>query len=424
MKRHALILLPLLLAVAVAGLTAGSVGARPKTSPTQVVLWHGYTDYEGKAIRNAVALYNKTHPSVHVTAQFYGNSDYALQKVLTAIAGGKYPDISYLYGSWAANIAKSPKVFNLTRTVKQRSFHYNDLWPAARAVGSVSGKVIGVPALIDNLALVYNKKLFRQAHIPFPTAKWTWTDMERAAKKLTNRSKRKFGWAYVNDGSEDTVWRFEAFLWQAGGNILTPDGKRAAFNSPAGVKALTFLQRLVVKDKAVYLDSGNGNYANLFNSGRIAMLYTGPWDLASFPDVNYGVQILPGDRNHQTISGPDNWVLFNNGVRRSVAAWNFMKWFLSPKEHMRIALATGQLPIRRSELKLPGYKTYVKKYKGTATFVQNLANAKKSRPVTDKYPRISQAIGQAVQAVLLGKAQPKAALDQAAGQVDSILRTP
>jgi multiple sugar transport system substrate-binding protein len=423
-KRHALTLLALLIVAAAVGLTASSVGAQPKASRVQVVLWHGYTAYEARAINNAVATYNKSHPSVHVTAQFYGNADYALQKVLTAIAGGKYPDIAYLYGSWAANIAKSPKTLNLSSQVKQRSFHYSDLWPAARAVGSVKGKVIGVPALIDNLALVYNKKLFRRAHVAFPTAKWTWADMERAAKKLTNRSKKRFGWAYVNDGSEDTVWRFEALLWEAGGNILTSDGKRAAFNSRAGVKALTFLQRVVVKDKAVYLDSGNGNYANLFNSGRIAMLYTGPWDLASFPNVNYGVQILPRDKNHQTISGPDNWVLFNNGKQRSTAAWNFMKWFLSPKEHMRIALATGELPIRKSELKLPGYKRYVKKYKGTGTFVLNLANAKKARPVTDKYPRISQAIGQAVQAVLLGKAQPKAALDQAAGQVDSILRTP
>ena len=45
------------------------------------------------------------------------------------------------------------------------------------------------------------------------------------------------------------------------------------------------------------------------------MLFTGPWDLSSFPDVDYGVQILPGDLNHQTISGPDQWVLFNNGSR-------------------------------------------------------------------------------------------------------------
>jgi multiple sugar transport system substrate-binding protein len=423
-KRHALTLIALALAVAAAGVTAGSVGARQKANPIQVVIWHGYTAYEGKAIDNAVATYNKTHPNVHVTAQFAAANDYSLTKLLTAIAGGKYPDISYLFGSWAANIAKSPKTLNLTRLVKQPSFHYNDLWPAARAVGDVQGKVVGVPALIDNLALVYNKKLFRQAHVAFPTAKWTWTDMERAAKKLTNRSKKQFGWAYVNDGSEDTVWRFEALLWQAGGNILSADGKSAAFNSAAGVKALTFLQRMAVKDRSVYLDSGNDNYANIFNSGRIAMLYTGPWDLGSFPNVDYGVQILPADKNHQTIAGPDNWVLLDNGKQRSAAAWNFMKWFLSTKEHMKFALATGDLPIRKSEQQLPAYKRYVKKYKGISTFVNNLANAKKARPVTAKYPQISQAIGQAVQAVLLGKAQPKAALDQAAGKVDSIMRTP
>jgi multiple sugar transport system substrate-binding protein len=359
-----------------------------------------------------------------VQAQFYGNSDYALQKVLTAIAGGKYPDIAYLYGSWAANIAKSPKTLDLTKRVQEPSFRYEDFWPAARAVGKVDGKVIGVPALIDNLALVYNKKLFRQAGVPFPTARWTWADMERAAKKLTNRSKKQFGWAYVNDGSEDTVWRFWALLWQAGGDILTPDFKHAAFDSPAGVRALTFLQQTAVKDKSVYLDSGNGNYAPLFNSGRIAMLYTGPWDLASFPNVDYGVQILPADLNHQTISAPDNWVLFDNGTQRANAAWGFMKWFLSTKEHMKIALATGELPIRRSELRQPEYKQYVKTYKGIGTFVANLANGRKSRPTLETYPRISDAVGQAVQAVLLGKAQPKAALDDAAQKVDAILRIP
>ena len=283
--------------------------------------------------------------------------------------------------------------------------------------------MIALPALIDNLALVYNKKLFRQAGVPFPTAKWTWATMQRAAKKLTNRSKKQFGWAYVNDGSEDTVWRYWALLWQAGGDILTPDGKKAAFDSPAGVKALTHLQRMA-RDKSIYFDSGNGNYTNLFNSGRIAMLYTGPWDLSSFPNVDYGVQILPGDRNHQTIAGPDKWVLFDNGKERANAAWTFMKWFMSTKQHLKLAIATGELPMRRSELKQPGYRTYTKRYPGIKTFVANLLNAKKVRPVDARYPRISEAVGQAVQAVLLGKADPKKALDDAAGKVDSILRRP
>jgi multiple sugar transport system substrate-binding protein len=418
MKRLALVGLVVALAAVLATVSLGA----PK-SPVQIVMWHGYTDVEGKALKAQVDEFNRSQSAVKVKLQFYGNADYALQKVLTAISGGKYPDIAYLYGSWAANIAKSPKTLDLTQRVKEPGFRFNDIWPAARLAATVNGKVIGLPALIDNLALVYNKKLLRQAGVPFPTAKWNWATMEQAAKKLTNRSKKQFGWAYVNDGSEDTVWRYWALLWQAGGDILTPDGKKAAFDSPAGVKALTHLQRMA-KDKSIYLDSGNGNYANLFNSGRIAMLYTGPWDLSSFTNVDYGVQILPGDKNHQTIAGPDNWVLFDNGKERANAAWTFMKWFMSTKQHLKLALATGQLPMRKSELKQPGYKAYTKKYPGIKTFVANLLNAKKVRPVDARYPRISEAVGQAVQGVLLGKADPKKALDDAAGKVDSILRRP
>jgi multiple sugar transport system substrate-binding protein len=418
MKRLALVALAGVLAAVVA---AASLGA--SKSPVTIVMWHGYTDVEGKALKAQVDQFNRSQSAVHVNLQFYGNADYALQKVLTAISGGKYPDIAYLYGSWAANIAKSPKTLDLTQRVKEPGFQFNDIWRAARLAATVNGKVIGLPALIDNLALVYNKKLFRQAGVPFPTPKWTWATMEKAAKKLTNSSKKQFGWAYVNDGSEDTVWRYWSLLWQAGGDILTPDGKKAAFASPAGVKALTHLQRMA-RDKSIYFDSGNGNYANLFNSGRIAMLYTGPWDLSSFTNVDYGVQILPGDKNHQTIAGPDNWVLFDNGKERANAAWTFMKWFMSTKQHLKLAIATGELPLRQSELKQPGYKAYTKKYPGIKTFVANLRNAKKVRPVDARYPRISEAVGQAVQAVLLGKADPKKALDDAAGKVNSILRRP
>ena len=61
----------------------------------------------------------------------------------------------------------------------------------------------------------------------------------------------------------------------------------------------------------MYLDPSDSAYANLFNSGRIGMLVTGPWDLSAFPNVHYGVQIMPAypgtSGGHQTISGPDNY---------------------------------------------------------------------------------------------------------------------
>jgi multiple sugar transport system substrate-binding protein len=194
---------------------------------------------------------------------------------------------------------------------------------------------------------------------------------------------------------------------QAGGSILTPDGKHAAFDSAAGVKALTLLQTLAKHD-ATYLDNGSDNYLGLFTSGHIGMLWTGPWDLSQITAGNqpYGVQILPADVNHQTISGPDNWVVFNNGSAHVKASVEFLKWLTSPAVDLKWSLMTGDLPIRAAVTKLAGYQQFVKKYPGVGVWVRNLDNATQSRPVTTTYPKISTVIGQAVQSVLLGLARP------------------
>jgi multiple sugar transport system substrate-binding protein len=436
MKR--LILLPLIAATLALSACGGSSsngstsgGAKSGSSTgsgghTTITLWEGYTEVEATSIKALAAEFNKTHPSITVNVQFYGNNDYALQKVLAAIAGGKPPDISYLYGSWAPNIATNPQVVSLNKLIAQDpSVNWNDFWAASRKVATVNGKIIGVPALVDNLALVYNKKLFKQAGLATPTPSWTWSDFENAALKLNNPAAKQFGWAYVNDASEDTVWRFWAMLWQAGGSILSPDGKQAAFNSAAGVKALSLLQRLSAQH-AIYLDDGSDNYLSVFNNGHIGMLWTGPWDLSQIVQskVDFGVTTLPGDVNHQTISGPDNWVMFNNGPAHTAAAWTFLKWLTSPATDLKWATMTGDLPIRASVAKLPGYADFTKKYPGIAVWAGNLANATQSRPQLTVYPKISTAVGQAVQSVLLGKAQPQQALSQAAQQVNGILAAP
>ena len=116
-------------------------------------------------------------------------------------------------------------------------------------------------------------------------------------------------------------------------------------------------------------------------------------------------------------------MLFNNGSERTQAAWTFLKWFTSPQQALIWSTQTGDLPIRASETQLPGYPAYVKKYPGVSVFVQNEANAVKARPVIANYNEVSQAMGQAIEAVLLGKGQPQQELDQAAQQVNQTLAT-
>ena len=293
--------------------------------------------------------YQKQHPGVKISS-LYVNNDNTLQKVLTAVRGGSPPDIAYLYGSWAPNVAQIPQVVNLTKVVQRPGVNWNDFWVGERDVATVKGKVIGVPALVDNLAVVYNKTLFAKAHLPPPGPDWTWSQFQADAKKLTDPAIKQFGTAYVTPGSEDTVWHWEALLWEADGQILTADNKKAAFDSPAGLKSLTTLQKMAVTDKSMYLDPTDSAYANLFNSGKIGMLVTGPWDLSAFPNVHDGVQVMPAypgaAAGHQTISGPDNWVVFNNGATRVSAAEKFLLWLTAPAQVKYWSLHTGDLPTR------------------------------------------------------------------------------
>jgi len=215
-------------------------------------------------------------------------------------------------------------------------------------------------------------------------------------------------------------------LWEAGGDILNADNTAAAFGSPAGVTALQALADMAVTDKSVYMDFQNTKIAGLFNSNKIGMAVTGPWDLPSFPNVNYGVQIMPmfpgGD--HQTIAGPDNWVLFDNGAARLDAAWTFVSWLTAPEQVLTDSLVTGHLPIRQSVTQLPTFDRFATKFPGVDVFVANLANVQKARPVLKAYPRISEAMGQAIIAAMTGEKSPQQALADAAQQVNDILAIP
>jgi multiple sugar transport system substrate-binding protein len=425
-KAHLAGLLAVLTGAAVlAGCGTDSTSSGGGGGAQTIQIWEGYTAAEAKAFSHLVAEYEAQHPGQKVSPLFV-NNDNTLQKVLTAVRGGSPPDIAYLYGSWAPNVAQIPQVVNLTKVVQRPGVNWNDFWVGERAVATVSGKVIGVPALVDNLAVVYNKTLFAQAGLQPPGPGYTWPQFVADAKKLTNPAKKQFGTAYVTPGTEDTVWHWEALLWEAGGQILTPDNKTAAFNSPAGLTSLNTLRTMAVTDHSMYLDPADNPYSTLFNSGKIGMLVTGPWDLSAFPNVHYGVQIMPSfpgtSGGHQTISGPDNWVIFNNGASRVTAAEKFILWLTAPAQVKYFSLHTGDLPIRQSVGNAAGFSQQMDaSLPGVSAFVDNLANVKQARPQIPQYPKISQVLGNMIVSVLLGKSQPQAALNSAAQQVNQIL---
>ena len=424
----------LVLLVAACGGSTGSSSAPGPNGVVNLVLWMGYTPpppaslgAEFESLKGLVADFTRLHPKIHIRME-YVNNDNALQKVTVALQGNEQPDISYQYGTNMPQVAQAPEVVNLTKIIKQPAYGWNDFTPGERDVATVGGKVLGVPALVDNLAVVYNKTLFAQHHLTPPGPGWTWSQLVADAKAISDPAKKIFGLTFPADGSETTVWEYEAMLWEAGGHLLNGNGSQAAFSSPAGVQALTMLRQMQ-QAHSLYLDfhPDAGTSESLFNSGKLGMIITGPWDLSAFPNVHYGVQIMPSftpGGSHQTISGPDNWVVFNNGPARVKASLQFLQFLVQPATLLKNSLATSDLPTRLSVQQLPGFAAFNKKYPGAGLFAQNLHNVLQARPQISQYPRISAALGREVVAALLGQTSPQAALNSAAQQANSYLATP
>jgi multiple sugar transport system substrate-binding protein len=422
----------LLVILAALGLLAGAcTGGDDESSPTgetpsgpvTLTMWHGYTDVEADWFNAAIEQWNSENPNVQIEPLFV-NNDKALQKLTVALQGDEPPDITYQYGSSLPEVATAPGLVDLTTWTQQPDVNWEDFIPGAREAATFEGKVLGVPALVDNLALVYNKTLFDEAGIEYPNADWTWDDLRAAAKALTDPAKQQFGFSYPMDASEDSVWHYEPLLWQNGGSILNEDNTQAAFNSPEGVEALEVLRAMAVDDGSVFLDLQNSPYTGLFNSGKIGMLETGPWDLQSFPDADYGVEVLPGfNGNHQTIAGPDMWTVFDNGGGRAQAALGFLQWLTDPEQIQQEDLATGHLPIRLSVAQDASFiDGFAKTIPGVDVFAANLANVEQARPVIEAYPTlISEAMGLAIVGALLGEKDSQTALDEAATQTNDAL---
>ena len=397
-------------------------------------MWVGYTppppeneSHEYLSIERMVNEFEADNPDITIELQ-YVNSDNALQKATVAIQGNKQPDISYQYGTNMPQLAQSPALVDLTSRVNEGDYNWADFFPGEQAVATVDGKVLGVPALVDNLAIVYNKDLFAAAGVPEPTADWTWDDLRAAAAATTDPANKVFGLSFPVDGSETTVWQYIAMLWAAGGDILNADNTEATFNEEPGVRALTTLSE-IQQDGSMYLDfqPDTGKYGQLFNSGKIGMVITGPWDLSGFPDVNYGVQVMPSfdpGGSHETIAGPDNWVIFDNGQERVDAAWKFLSFMTSPDQILQDSLDTSHLPIEGVGVGHVGVPGVLHDVSGHGGLRAEPGQRPEGAPADPAVPADLHRIGQAIVSALQGQASPQDALDQAAEQANGFLAIP
>ncbi|MBK6873212.1 MAG: ABC transporter substrate-binding protein [Kineosporiaceae bacterium] len=408
------------------GAAAATLAPSDAAAPVTLTWWTGQEAEAQKILDGLAADFTKAHPNVTIqTSPGASTTDALLPKMLSAFAADTQPDISYAFGSWASQLGRSGKTLDITADVAQPAAKWDEFPESARKTASPEGHTIGFPAVVDNLGLFYNKTVFDAAGVAYPTADWSWDDFRAAAKKLTNPAKNVYGTAMAVNPGEDITWHMWPQLWQNGGQILSADEKKSAFNSEAGVKTVSFWRDLAQVDKSVYLDQTGEKYAPLFASNNIGMMISGPWHLYDVVTgkTKYGVVRLPGTNgDHQTVSGPDLWVLFDHqDANRAYWSYQFLLWLTAAEQDERWSMAIGNLPLRSAAKTTPAFAKAVAEYPGYEVFAENLANATNKRPTVPGYIGLSDAFGTAVSRLLQGQGEVKAELDKAAAAADTAL---
>ena len=143
-------------------------GYDPKAAVT-ITWWTGQTAEAEKVAEKLADEYHAAHPNVTIKASPGApTTDDLLTKLSAGFTGGSYPDISYAYGNWAGDLGPAARPRTSPRTSPTRRRRGPRCRRPPAPVATVDGKVIGVPALVDNLGADLQQEAVRRGRAGLP----------------------------------------------------------------------------------------------------------------------------------------------------------------------------------------------------------------------------------------------------------------
>lgn len=301
-------------------------------------------------MKQIIAAFHKTHPKISVKVAVTPLPTY-WTKLQTAATSGTAPDVFWMNLSNLQLYASGHVLLPLSSRMKDAKIDTSQFVKAIADGYNYDGQNWCMPKDVDSVGLWYNKKLFKDAGASLPTANWTWQDVITAATKITNHGGGVYGIAA--DDNDQT--NYYDTIWQAGGNIISPDGKKSGYDSPAAIKGIQFWTDLINKDHASPTVKQMTDTAaeQMFESGKVAMFYGGSWEAVAFSQVPYlvknaNVTVMPKGKIRATESnGLGNCI--SAKTHHQDEAWQFVK-FLGSQQAAAIQANTGAvIPATTSE---------------------------------------------------------------------------
>jgi sn-glycerol 3-phosphate transport system substrate-binding protein len=403
----------------------------------KITWWHAMTGVNGDALNKIVDGFNKSQSNIKVEAVFQGTYDDLLSKLNTALASNAAPALVQVYDIGQAYMRDSAAVVPMQAFIDRDKFDTSDFEPAVINYYKYQDQLQSMPFNASSAILLYNKDAFKAAGLDPDKPPLTLTEVTDAAKKLTKKDANGQTTQY-GFGPSIYGWLFEQLMATSGspyadnGNGRDNRATKVVYNSAAGKAILDWWKAGV--DGGYFLNPGidNPGATNAFNAGKTAMYIESTASLrgsinaiAGKFEVGTGLYPRPDSKpttGGNIIGGASLYIMKSRPAEEQQAAWEFVKYAMSPAVQAQWQSDTGYFPIVKKAYDLGPSKDWSTKYPQFLTAINEIRNSPQNRStngaVLGIMPQARARTQKMIESVLLGQATSQAALDLAVADMN------
>jgi multiple sugar transport system substrate-binding protein len=289
-------------------------------------LWPTYTPQRVRYGEYLARRYMEENPDVYVNLML-ASDPYAKLQVM--IAGRTAPDVTWMGVGWqqfAAALMPLDERVNNDPEVGPKNFSPT-VWESVKWKGTL----YALPTSAQTAVMYYNKDLFDDAHIPYPTADWTWDDMVRIAKALTHDDN---GDGMIDRHGVQLQFVYEIPFIQYPGPIADPEWREATVDNPVTVAILESYRDLIYKHRVMPTPTTSRELGSLpmFEAGRLGLYAAAAHAIESFRKCPYDWDVVTfpwyefeGKRYRSTGLWQEEFcILWDTDIPDE--AWKFARW--------------------------------------------------------------------------------------------------
>jgi multiple sugar transport system substrate-binding protein len=295
---------------------------------------------EAKALPKIADEFEKENPEINVKVQALP-WDQAHDKLLTAVASKKGPDVVQMGTTWIPEFASANALLDLTEDAEKfPELGADNFFEGSVETTKYEDKVVGVPWYVDTRVLFYRTDLLEEAG--YKEAPKTWDELKDAAKKLSDRGDDKYGISI--DTNEQSL---SFMLARQNGSPLI-EGNQAHFNEPEFVEAVEYLDGFF-KDGSAPVDLGLDIVQAFRGDGILPMFISGPWmvklinDQAPELEGKWATAVLPAKETNTSTLGGSNLSVFEH-TKNKEEALKFLAYMSKPETQVKWLEMTNSLP--------------------------------------------------------------------------------